>query len=131
MQQQQGWWGKGQSAPPTANVSMCVASAVPQISCTLHTAPIKATHSHVFTLLLSLFLFPHTLCHRTAPQGTIKAAKQALSQVDAARVRAVGVSGQQHGMVVLDKQDRVLRPAKVSQLPCAMRFCSSACCLET
>lgn len=47
------------------------------------------------------------------PQGTIKAAKQALAQVDAARVKAVGVSGQQHGMVVLDKQNKVLRPAKV------------------
>jgi xylulokinase len=50
-----------------------------------------------------------------SPQGTVKAAKQALSQVDASRVRALGVSGQQHGMVVLDKQDKVLRPAKVSR----------------
>lgn len=33
--------------------------------------------------------------------------------MDAARVRGVGVSGQQHGMVVLDAQDKVLRPAKV------------------
>jgi xylulokinase len=46
-------------------------------------------------------------------QGTIQAARQALAQVDASAVRAVGVSGQQHGMVVLDAQDKVLRPAKV------------------
>lgn len=52
--------------------------------------------------------------HPTAwVEGTIKAAKQALSQVDASRVRGVGVSGQQHGMVVLDAQDKVLRPAKL------------------
>jgi xylulokinase len=55
-----------------------------------------------------------TAFDRCVSQGTVKAAKQALSQVDASRVRALGVSGQQHGMVVLDKQDKVLRPAKVS-----------------
>ena len=33
--------------------------------------------------------------------------------VDAARIRAVGVSGQQHGLVVLDESDRVVRPAKL------------------
>jgi xylulokinase len=58
----------------------------------------------------------HSATHahpRTLSQGTIAAAKQALAQVDAAAVRALGVSGQQHGMVVLDAQDNVLRPAKV------------------
>ena len=29
------------------------------------------------------------------------------------RVRAIGVSGQQHGLVLLDRSDRVLRPAKL------------------
>src|SRR5437867_2408646 len=33
--------------------------------------------------------------------------------VDRARVRGVGVSGQQHGLVVLDAHDRVVRPAKL------------------
>jgi sugar (pentulose or hexulose) kinase len=56
--------------------------------------------------------------HLNILQGTIKAAKQALSQVDASRVRGVGVSGQQHGMVVLDVQDKVLRPAKVGADAC-------------
>lgn len=58
---------------------------------------------------------------RRVLQGTIKAARQALSQVDAANVRGVGVSGQQHGMVVLDSQDKVLRPAKVSACTAAGR----------
>jgi len=33
--------------------------------------------------------------------------------VDLSRVRAIGVSGQQHGLVLLDKSDNVLRPAKL------------------
>jgi xylulokinase len=36
---------------------------------------------------------------------------QEVSQVQA--VEAIGVSGQQHGLVVLDSQDRVIRPAKL------------------
>jgi xylulokinase len=32
---------------------------------------------------------------------------------DLSRVRAIGVSGQQHGLVLLDGSDRVLRPAKL------------------
>ena len=32
---------------------------------------------------------------------------------DLSRVRAIGVSGQQHGLVLLDRSDRVLRPAKL------------------
>lgn len=48
-----------------------------------------------------------------SPQGTITAAKQALSTVDRSGVAAVGVSGQQHGMVVLGSDDSVLRPAKL------------------
>lgn len=35
------------------------------------------------------------------------------AQVDRRRVRAIGVSGQQHGFVPLDKTGRVIRPAKL------------------
>lgn len=41
------------------------------------------------------------------------AARQALAAVDRARIAGVGVSGQQHGCVVLDADDRVVRPAKL------------------
>lgn len=37
----------------------------------------------------------------------------ALAEVDVSQVAAIGVSGQQHGCVVLDEQDRVVRPAKL------------------
>jgi xylulokinase len=36
-----------------------------------------------------------------------------LAAVDAAAVRGIAVSGQQHGLVVLDGDDRVVRPAKL------------------
>lgn len=42
-----------------------------------------------------------------------KALKQALSKVDAKAVRAMGVSGQQHGMVALTASGEVIRPAKL------------------
>lgn len=47
--------------------------------------------------------------------GFVAAAQEVLAMdgVDRARVRAIGVSGQQHGMVVLDKADVVLHPAKL------------------
>lgn len=41
------------------------------------------------------------------------AAKQAMAGLDPSTVLGVGVSGQQHGSVVLDEQMRVLRPAKL------------------
>jgi xylulokinase len=41
------------------------------------------------------------------------AVKQALSQAPGVQVVALGVSGQQHGLVVLDKQMEVIRPAKL------------------
>jgi len=43
--------------------------------------------------------------------GTV--VKQLLSKVDAKQVRGIGVSGQQHGLVVLDEKDEVIRPAKL------------------
>src|SRR5688500_8889147 len=53
---------------------------------------------------------PHTWRDATA-----KAIKQALkaSKAKAAEVKAIGVSGQQHGFVALDKNNEVLRPAKL------------------
>ena len=38
---------------------------------------------------------------------------EVLQQVDGAQIAGVGVSGQQHGCVVLDDQDEVVRPAKL------------------
>ena len=35
------------------------------------------------------------------------------NEVDLGRIRAIGVSGQQHGMVALDKTGQVIRPAKL------------------
>lgn len=51
------------------------------------------------------------------PQDWIKAAQQAIAQLKAeygtalAQVRGIGLSGQMHGAVLLDNQDKVLRPA--------------------
>ncbi len=47
--------------------------------------------------------------------ATSKAIKQALkaAQASAAEVKAIGVSGQQHGFVPLDKAGEVIRPAKL------------------
>ncbi|MEO6924479.1 MAG: FGGY family carbohydrate kinase, partial [Bryocella sp.] len=41
------------------------------------------------------------------------AVQQALSGVDASKVRGIGVSGQQHGLVLLDENKQVIRPAKL------------------
>jgi xylulokinase len=43
--------------------------------------------------------------------GTV--VKQLLAGVDKSQVRGIGVSGQQHGLVVLDEKDQVIRPAKL------------------
>jgi len=40
-------------------------------------------------------------------------AREVLSQVDGARIAGIGVSGQQHGCVVLDADGQVVRPAKL------------------
>jgi xylulokinase len=47
--------------------------------------------------------------------ATAKAIKQALklAKAKAGEVKAIGVSGQQHGFVPLDKQGQVIRPAKL------------------
>ena len=48
-------------------------------------------------------------------EGTASAIRQALRQAKAiaAEVKAIGVSGQQHGFVPLDKEGEVIRPAKL------------------
>ena len=45
--------------------------------------------------------------------AVVSATKCVLSQADVANVAGIGVSGQQHGCVVLDEHDRVIRPAKL------------------
>jgi xylulokinase len=51
------------------------------------------------------------------PQEWVSAMDAAIaevaSQIDCARVRGIGVSGQQHGFVPLDSQGQVIRPAKL------------------
>lgn len=46
-------------------------------------------------------------------EGVHNATRQALAGVDAACVKAIGVSGQQHGLVVLDGKGHVLRASKL------------------
>ncbi len=53
------------------------------------------------------------------PETWIKAVKHCvqkavkLSHVDRNKIKGIGISGQQHGFVALDKDDRVIRPAKL------------------
>lgn len=49
----------------------------------------------------------------TAVQQAVRAALAILPPGAAQRIRSIGVSGQQHGMVVLDNEHQVLRPAKL------------------
>ncbi|MFN3240091.1 MAG: xylulokinase [Planctomycetota bacterium] len=45
--------------------------------------------------------------------AVVATGRAVLGDVDASRIAAIGVSGQQHGCVVLDADDRVVRPAKL------------------
>ncbi|MEC9048255.1 MAG: xylulokinase [Planctomycetota bacterium] len=45
--------------------------------------------------------------------AVVTTGRAALAEVDGAQVAAIGVSGQQHGCVVLDERDEVVRPAKL------------------
>ena len=68
---------------------------------------------------------PHQListangCREQAPQWWIEAFRSAYrsallqAQVDSKSIRAIGVSGQQHGLVILDEHGEVIRPAKL------------------
>lgn len=51
---------------------------------------------------------PHTWV-----QATFSATKSVLRSIDSKRVKALAVSGQQHGMVALDAARQVVRPAKL------------------
>ena len=44
-------------------------------------------------------------------QGTVKAVRAACAQAGVREVKSIGLSGQMHSSVLLDKADRVLRPA--------------------
>ena len=66
---------------------------------------------------------PHALIERETgareqqPEWWVEAlrlsVRQALEQASGSQVLALGVSGQQHGLVVLDEQHNVIRPAKL------------------
>jgi xylulokinase len=45
------------------------------------------------------------------PDDWVRAAERALGEVGADRAAGIGLSGQMHGLVALDREDRVLRPA--------------------
>lgn len=77
------------------------------------TGEIVARAAHAYDLIEGLpegaaEQHPHTW--RDAVKDVIS---QLLQGVDRERVLGVGVSGQQHGLVVLDDQDEVIRPAKL------------------
>lgn len=48
-------------------------------------------------------------------QALREAVRQAIAHAPKAQVLALGVSGQQHGLVVLDEQKQVIRPGKVME----------------
>jgi len=60
---------------------------------------------------------PHPLWSEQDPNqwwsGAVASIRQALAQASAVgkQVRAVGLTGQMHGLVLLDAQNRILRPA--------------------
>ncbi len=54
----------------------------------------------------------HPETWRRAARAAVRSALKA-ARATAGEVRAIGVSGQQHGFVPLDKQGRVIRPAKL------------------
>src|SRR4051812_1156319 len=58
---------------------------------------------------------PHPLWSEQDPhdwwRGTVAAIRALLSQVPGAQVRAIGLSGQMHGLTLLDGSGEVLRPA--------------------
>ena len=62
---------------------------------------------------------PHELVEREngareqQPEWWVEALKAAVKQAGTAKVAAIGVSGQQHGLVVLDEDLQVIRPAKL------------------
>ncbi|WZL72993.1 xylulokinase [Clostridiaceae bacterium 35-E11] len=44
-------------------------------------------------------------------KGSLKALKELLSGVEGEKVKAISLSGQMHGLVILDEEDKIIRPA--------------------
>ena len=59
--------------------------------------------------------FPHPGWSEQKPEDWVdavwKGLKELLKGFDAGEVAGIGVGGQMHGLVVLDEEDRVIRPA--------------------
>ena len=59
--------------------------------------------------------FPHPGWSQQKPEDWLRAIKEGIPELlngfDAAQVRGIGTGGQMHGLVVLDQDDHVLRPA--------------------
>ena len=59
--------------------------------------------------------FPRSGWSEQAPEdwwnAFVGGVRELIADVDASRIRGIGVGGQMHGLVMLDRQDRVLRPA--------------------
>lgn len=59
--------------------------------------------------------FPHNGWSEQNPEDWLSAAEKCfvsvLDGIDASLVRGIGIGGQMHGLVVLDKEDKVIRPA--------------------
>ncbi len=59
--------------------------------------------------------FPHAGWSQQAPQDWLSQTKAGIKELlqgfDAGEVKGIGVGGQMHGLVVLDKDDNVIRPA--------------------
>ena len=59
--------------------------------------------------------FPHPGWSEQAPDDWKKAVLEGIPELlkgfDASQVRGIGAGGQMHGLVVLDDEDRVIRPA--------------------
>ena len=58
--------------------------------------------------------FPRSGWSEQAPEdwwnAFVGGVRELIADVDASRIRGIGVGGQMHGLVMLDRQDRVLRP---------------------
>ena len=59
--------------------------------------------------------FPHPGWSQQNPEDWVKAVEEGVPELlkgfDAGKVAGIGAGGQMHGLVVLDEQDRVIRPA--------------------
>ncbi len=79
------------------------------------TGKVISTASQAYDLIPNLPPGAKEQHPRTWREATARAIKQALkaARASAAEVKAIGVSGQQHGFVPLDQHGNVIRPAKL------------------